>query len=141
MTDTQATSETTTASMVQGSQVLNPATLDHHSRFKGAAEYVGEALLAGLVIGMAIVVVRALITDRLRRRDDIAEALGARSGSASAACDRAGGYLDGPLRVATRRNALPRICVRRCWPPRRARPHWRSWPSRTPVPSLALSSR
>ena len=77
VTDTQATSETTTASMVQGSQVLNPATLDHHSRFKGAAEYVGAALLAGLVIGMAIVVVRALITDRLRRRDDIAEALGA----------------------------------------------------------------
>jgi hypothetical protein len=28
-------------------------------------------------IGMAIVVIRALITDHLRRRDDIAEALGA----------------------------------------------------------------
>ena len=77
VTDNQATSETTTATMVQGSQVLDPATLNHHSRIKAAVEYVGAALLAGLAIGMAIVVIRALITDHLRRRDDIAEALGA----------------------------------------------------------------
>ena len=76
VTDTQASSETTTATMVQGSEVLNPATLNHHSRLRGAAEYVGAALLAGLVVGMAIVAIRALVTDRLRRRDDVAEVLG-----------------------------------------------------------------
>jgi capsular polysaccharide biosynthesis protein len=77
VTDNQASSETTTATMVQSSEVLNQATLNHHSRLRGAVEYVGAALFAGLVIGMAIVAVRALITDRLRRRDDVAEVLGA----------------------------------------------------------------
>ena len=33
--------------------------------------------IIGLVIGMVIVIVRALVSDRLRRRDDIAEAIGA----------------------------------------------------------------
>jgi capsular polysaccharide biosynthesis protein len=77
VTDNQASSETTTATMVQGSEVLNQATLNQHSRLRGAVEYVGAALFAGLVVGMAIVAVRALITDRLRRRDDVAEVLGA----------------------------------------------------------------
>ena len=31
----------------------------------------------GLVLGMGIVVIQALVSDRLRRRDDIAQALGA----------------------------------------------------------------
>ena len=44
VTDNQATSETTTATMVQGSQVLDPATLNHHSRIKAAVEYVGAAV-------------------------------------------------------------------------------------------------
>ena len=76
-TDNQATAETTTATMIQGSQVLNPATADHHSRLKGALEYVGSALIAGLVIGVGIVVVGAIVSDRLRRRDDVADMLGA----------------------------------------------------------------
>ena len=62
--------------MVQGSQLLNQATADHHSRLKGALEYVASALLAGLAIGVGIVVVRAIVSDRLRRRDDVADVLG-----------------------------------------------------------------
>jgi capsular polysaccharide biosynthesis protein len=76
-TDNQATAETTTATMIQGSQVLNPATADYHSRLKGALEYVASAFLAGLVIGVGIIVVRAIVSDRLRRRDDVADVLGA----------------------------------------------------------------
>jgi len=76
-TDNQASAETTTATMIQGSQVLNPATADHHSRLKGALEYVGSAFIAGLVLGMGIIVVRAIVSDRLRRRDDVADVLGA----------------------------------------------------------------
>jgi capsular polysaccharide biosynthesis protein len=76
-TDNQASAETTTATMIQGSQVLNPATADGHSRLKGAVQYVGSAFIAGLVVGVAIIVVRAIVSDRLRRRDDVADALGA----------------------------------------------------------------
>ncbi len=39
--------------------------------------YAGTGLIAGLALGMFIVVVRALVSDRLRRRDDVARALGA----------------------------------------------------------------
>ena len=74
--DNQVSTETTTATMIQGSQVLNQATADHHSRLKGALEYVASALLAGLAIGVGIVVVRAIVSDRLRRRDDVADVLG-----------------------------------------------------------------
>jgi capsular polysaccharide biosynthesis protein len=74
--DNQVSTETTTATMIQGSQVLNQATADHHSRLKGALEYVAAALLAGLAIGVGIVVVRAIVSDRLRRRDDVADVLG-----------------------------------------------------------------
>lgn len=76
-TDNQATAATITASMIQGSQVLNPATADQHSRKKLALEYVASALIAGLALGIGIVVVRAIVSDRLRRRDDVADVLGA----------------------------------------------------------------
>jgi capsular polysaccharide biosynthesis protein len=76
-TDNQASTETITATMIQGSQVLNPATADHHSRLKGALEYVGSAFIVGLVLGVGIIVVRAIVSDRLRRRDDVADVLGA----------------------------------------------------------------
>jgi capsular polysaccharide biosynthesis protein len=63
-------------SQVDGSQVLNPATAAKHSTYKYVAYDIVTAAFGGLVVGMAIVVVRALISDRLRRRDDIAFALG-----------------------------------------------------------------
>lgn len=64
-------------SQIDGSQVLNPASAGKHSKLKYIAYDVVTGLFAGLVLGMAVVVIQALVSDRLRRRDDIAFALGA----------------------------------------------------------------
>lgn len=77
VTGLKAEAQSTTAAMIYGSQVLNPATLNHHSNLKDLLEYAVSGLIGGLAIGLGIVVVRELISDRLRRRDDIAAALGA----------------------------------------------------------------
>ena len=63
--------------MIKGSEVLNAPTPIPHSLKKGKAFYIAVTFLIGLVIGMAIVIVRALVSDRLRNRDDIAETIGA----------------------------------------------------------------
>jgi capsular polysaccharide biosynthesis protein len=76
-TATQAANKTATDAMVSGSYVLNPAALVSHSRVKSAALYVAGGLFVGLVVGMAIVIIGALLSSRLRRRDDVAIALGA----------------------------------------------------------------
>jgi capsular polysaccharide biosynthesis protein len=72
-----ATEKSTTSAMIDGTQVLNAATPMHHSKIKDVLEYVLSGLVGGLAIGLGIVIVRELISDRLRRRDDIAAALGA----------------------------------------------------------------
>jgi capsular polysaccharide biosynthesis protein len=74
----QATMRITTTSMISGSSILgmSPAT-PVNSRKKTLLEYVVGGLLFGLVVGMGYIAVRAIVTDRLRRRSEIAEALGA----------------------------------------------------------------
>lgn len=74
---TLATTRTNTATMIQGSQVLNAPTALPHGLKKGKAFYIAVALIIALVIGMSIVIVRELVSDRLRHRDDIAAAIGA----------------------------------------------------------------
>jgi capsular polysaccharide biosynthesis protein len=74
---TVATTRTTTATMVRGSQTLNAPTALPHGLKKGKAFYIAVTLILGLVIGMIIVIVRAIVSDRLRHRDDIADAIGA----------------------------------------------------------------
>lgn len=69
--------QTTTTSIINGSQVLNTVAPVHQSRVKRASLYVGGGLIAGLALGMAIVVIMALASDSLRRRDDIADVIGA----------------------------------------------------------------
>jgi hypothetical protein len=66
----------TTASMVNGTQVLNAATAAPHSKAKYLGFYVAIGLLGGLALGMGFVIVRALVSDKLRRRADVASALG-----------------------------------------------------------------
>lgn len=66
-----------TAAAVNGSVVLDAAIPLAHSRFKPLILDVAIGLIGGLVLGIAIVVIGALVSDRLRRRDDIARALGA----------------------------------------------------------------
>jgi capsular polysaccharide biosynthesis protein len=75
--DNQAATQVTTTQIVKGSTVLNSATPIPHSHLKLPAEYVGGGLIGGLAIGVIIVIIRTLISDRLRRRDDIARVLGA----------------------------------------------------------------
>jgi capsular polysaccharide biosynthesis protein len=74
---TIASTKELTASQITGSQVLNQAAGLPRSRLKHLILYPAVGLIIGLVVGLAIVVVRALTSDRLRRRDDIARALGA----------------------------------------------------------------
>jgi capsular polysaccharide biosynthesis protein len=66
-----------TAALINGSHVLDPAgPLPQHAK-KYLVLYVGGGLFAGLMLGLSVVIIRALVSDRLRRRDDIARALGA----------------------------------------------------------------
>jgi capsular polysaccharide biosynthesis protein len=74
---TAATAQITTDTVVQDSRVLNPATLTPHSKLKRTVEYAVLGLFAGLLLSIAVIIIGALMSDRLRRRDDIAQALGA----------------------------------------------------------------
>lgn len=73
---TLMTLQTATQAMIQGSQVLNVATAQKPSRLKGMPLYVGGGLVGGLAIGAIIVIVGAIGSERLLRRDDVAAALG-----------------------------------------------------------------
>jgi capsular polysaccharide biosynthesis protein len=76
---TRAATQTATALTLKGSQVLDAATVPPtgHSHLKRLLLYAATGLILGLVLGVGIVIVRALVSDRLRRRDDVAAALGA----------------------------------------------------------------
>jgi capsular polysaccharide biosynthesis protein len=73
--------QVTTASEIEGTGVLDPAApVTHKFLSSGPATallYACTGLIPGLVLGMGFVVVRELVSDRLRRRDDVAHALGA----------------------------------------------------------------
>ena len=73
----QTNNGSATEAAVKGSYVLDPAIPLAHSRLKPLVYDVAGGLIAGLFLGMAIVVIQALVSDRLRRRDDVARALGA----------------------------------------------------------------
>lgn len=77
VTTTLASTRTTANSMVAGSQVLDAAAPVKSSRLKSAGLYGAGGLFGGLFLGMAIVIIGAVTSDRLRRRDDIANAVGA----------------------------------------------------------------
>lgn len=68
---------TNIAILVDGSRVVDAATpLPQHAK-KYMVLYVGGGLIVGLALGLFIVALRALVSDKLRRRDDIARTLGA----------------------------------------------------------------
>lgn len=73
----QANVNTGTLASVTGSTVLDPALAANHSKLKNLVLYGAIGLIAGLVVGMALIVVRTIVSDRLRRRDDVTHALGA----------------------------------------------------------------
>lgn len=76
----EAVTRSVTTSQVQGSKILDAAAAvskSRHSRLKHLIVYGLIGFIAGLALGLGIVIIRALTSDRLRRRDDIAAALGA----------------------------------------------------------------
>ncbi|MGH3300300.1 MAG: hypothetical protein ACRDOK_01245 [Streptosporangiaceae bacterium] len=76
-TTNEATTQISTASILDGSRVLDPALpVPQHTK-KRMLLWGGGGLLAGLVAGLAIVILGALMSSRLRQRDDIARVLGA----------------------------------------------------------------
>jgi capsular polysaccharide biosynthesis protein len=84
LTALQQATQTNEASMqasmtttVTGSRVLDPAAPLASSRLKDRIAYALIGLIMGFAVGAGVVVVRALLSDRLRRRDDVARLLGA----------------------------------------------------------------
>jgi capsular polysaccharide biosynthesis protein len=72
----EASTKAQTAALVKGSKVLDTAVpLPQHTK-KYLLLHVGGGLMAGLLLGLFIVVVRAFVSDKLRRRDDVSRALG-----------------------------------------------------------------
>lgn len=115
---TVAASKTAMDSMVQDSKMLDSATLAKHSRLKSVTLDVAGGLVGGMALGIAIVVVGALVSDRLRRRDDVAEVFGVPVGLSVGALRKSRWLKDTPRRAAQRdldmrrvvaylRNALP----------------------------------
>lgn len=98
---TLATAQTLTTSLTDDSMVLDGAAPVLHSRFKTAALYILGGLIAGLAVGMAIVIVWALTSDRLRARSDVAEVISAPVRLSV-----------GPLRLNRRRLGLGRRVMR-----------------------------
>ena len=75
--DNIATAKTATYAVVNYSRALDGAAPMARSHKKRMIEAIGGGLFGGLVLGLGIVIIQALASDRLRRRDDIADALGA----------------------------------------------------------------
>jgi capsular polysaccharide biosynthesis protein len=76
VTDNETTTQPALTAALKNSQILSVAPLPY-SKKKKLATYGGIGLIAGLAVGLSIVIVRALVSDRLRRRDDVAYALDA----------------------------------------------------------------
>jgi capsular polysaccharide biosynthesis protein len=76
VTNSQTTTLPAMTAALKGSQVLSVAALPR-SKLKPLATYALVGLIAGLALSLGLVLVRALVSDRLRQRDDIAYALDA----------------------------------------------------------------
>jgi capsular polysaccharide biosynthesis protein len=77
VTPTLSDAKTTLHSMIKGSVVLNAAKPVKASKAKGMLEYAAAGLVVGLALGVGFVVIAAITSNKLRRRDDIAYAIGA----------------------------------------------------------------
>ena len=73
----QTNTQPTVAADARGAVVLDGATPLPHSRLKHLLLYALIGLVVGVVLGVGIVLIRALVSNRLRQRDDVAQALGA----------------------------------------------------------------
>jgi Chain length determinant protein len=71
------TDQVDTDSIVQASRVLTSGTEEYHSTVRLLLIDALSGLAAGLVIGLGVVALRALTSDRVRRREDLAMIVGA----------------------------------------------------------------
>ena len=74
VTTNRTTAQPETTAALRGSVILSVAPLAH-ARLKSLIIYTLVGLIVGFVLGVAIVVIRAIVSNRLRQRDDIAYAL------------------------------------------------------------------
>jgi uncharacterized protein involved in exopolysaccharide biosynthesis len=65
-----------TQSIVAASHIVDPASIVRHSWKKRAVLAMGSGMIAGTALGVGLVLFTALTSDRLRRRDEVASALG-----------------------------------------------------------------
>lgn len=72
----QSTTLPTLTAALKNSQVLSVSPIPYPKK-RTLVTYVAVGLIAGLAVGLSIVIIRALVSDRLRRRDDVAYALDA----------------------------------------------------------------
>jgi capsular polysaccharide biosynthesis protein len=106
---TEASAKTDTNDMITGSVVLDAGTALPRSHVKGVALYVVGGLFGGFALGMAGVVIAALLSTRLRRRDDVAVAMGAPVRLSVGPLRRRRFGLTLPRRAARRRLDMRRI--------------------------------
>jgi capsular polysaccharide biosynthesis protein len=71
----KVTVQPATAAAIKGSKALDAATPLPRSRVKSVLLYPLAGLIAGLALAIALVVIRAIVSDRPRRRGDVADAL------------------------------------------------------------------
>ena len=109
VTATKASAKTDTNVIVTDSYVLNPAIALPRSRTKGPALYFVGGLFGGIVVGMGGVLIAALMSHRLRRRDDVAVALGAPVRLSVGRLRRSRWPLTLPRRAARRKLDMKRI--------------------------------
>ena len=76
LTGNQTATQPETTAALKGSTILSVAQASH-SQLKSLIIYAFVGLIVGLTLGLAIVIIRALVSDRLRQRDDIAYTLDA----------------------------------------------------------------
>jgi capsular polysaccharide biosynthesis protein len=103
----RANAEVATTTTVNDSKVLNVAAPIHRSIRKTLTD-PGGGLLAGLALGMGFVIAQTLVSDRPRRRDDVARALAAPVGFGIGKI-RLGRWLPSRYRLA----AIRRLKIRR----------------------------
>ena len=108
-TQTQASTQTVTQAMVRGSRVLSDAMPAKRSGLKDTLLYAAIGLFGGMAVGMIIVILGAITSDRLRRRDDIASAVGAPVRLSVGALRAPGLRLELPGRRAARRRSMERV--------------------------------
>jgi capsular polysaccharide biosynthesis protein len=106
---TAASYPVTRTAMVAGSRVLDAAVPTRRGR-QAVLFYPLGGLFLGLMLGLGIVIVGALTSDCLRRRDDVADALGVPV-NLSVGRIRAHRWLPGRLRLAAARSRDARRVV------------------------------